>query len=254
MPHMLLIVEPIGQREARGAERGQVVYQHMLDFTDELRRAGVLMTTSSLATAATRLAKPEGAAARVVDGPFAEAKEMVGGFFLLDVATREQALKWAVRCAARPRPGPLLGCARPGPATADGPVVSPRVVQQLSNCRPAIRRVDERKQITMRFMIIIKATADTEAGVMPPASLLAEMGAFHEELARAGVLLDGAGLKASSHGWRVCIDGDGQRRIADGPFTESKELIAGYTLIQVRSREIEVRQLFEAEDFASNAP
>jgi hypothetical protein len=147
-------------------------------------------------------------------------------------------------------------------------------VQQLSNCRPAIRRVDERKQITMRFMIIIKATADTEAGVMPPASLLAEMGAFHEELARAGVLLDGAGLKASSHGWRVCIDGDGQRRIADGPFTESKELIAGYTLIQARSRdealawsrrypnptlhgsacEIEVRQLFEAEDFASNAP
>ena len=126
----------------------------------------------------------------------------------------------------------------------------------------------------MRFMIIVKATADTEAGVMPPAALLAallaEMGAFHEELARAGVLLDGAGLKASALGWRVAIAADGTRRVIDGPFTESKELIAGYTLIQVRSRdealewsrrfpnptphgsacEIEVRQLFEDEDFA----
>mgnify|MGYP003402899165 CR=1 FL=1 len=122
----------------------------------------------------------------------------------------------------------------------------------------------------MRFMIIVKADADSEAGVMPPAALLAEMGAFHAELARAGVLLDGAGLKASLHGWRVHIGADGQRRVQDGPFAESKALIAGYTLIQVRSRdealewsrrfpnptlhgsacEIEVRPLFEAEDFA----
>ena len=122
----------------------------------------------------------------------------------------------------------------------------------------------------MRFMIIVKATADSEAGVMPPASLLAEMGTFHEELARAGVLLDGAGLKASGHGWRVAIGADGQRHVLDGPFTHERDLIAGYTLIQVRSREeavewsrrypnptlhgsacqIEVRQLFEAEDFS----
>jgi hypothetical protein len=121
----------------------------------------------------------------------------------------------------------------------------------------------------MRFMIIVKATADSEAGVMPPPSLLATMAAYHEELARAGVLLDGAGLKASSHGWRVCFDGSDRRRVSDGPFAEIRELIAGYTLIQVRSREealewsrrypnptidggrceIEVRQLFEAEDF-----
>ena len=127
----------------------------------------------------------------------------------------------------------------------------------------------------MRFMIIVKATADSEAGVMPPPPLLAEMGAFHEELARAGVLLDGAGLKASSHGWRVRIGvGDGSgggRKVVDGPFAQTQELIAGYTLIQVRSREeavewsrrypnptlhgsaceIEVRQLFEADDFAA---
>jgi hypothetical protein len=101
MPHMLLIVEPLGQREARGVERGEVVYQQMLDFTQDLQRAGVLMASSSLASAATRLQKPEGAAAsRLLDGPFAEAKEMVGGFFLLNCATRDEALAWAERCPA----------------------------------------------------------------------------------------------------------------------------------------------------------
>ena len=123
----------------------------------------------------------------------------------------------------------------------------------------------------MRFMIIVKATADSEAGVMPPASLLAEMGAFHAELARAGVLLDGAGLKASSHGWRVRSGAGGDRQVVDGPFAQTPELMAGYTLIQVRSRdeavewsrrypnptlhgsacELEVRQLFEADDFTA---
>jgi len=100
MPHMLLIVEPLGQREERGVDNGRVAYQQMLDFTEELRAAGVLMATSSLATAATRLQRPAGGAPRLLDGPFAEAKEMVGGFFLLDVATRDAALEWAARCPA----------------------------------------------------------------------------------------------------------------------------------------------------------
>jgi hypothetical protein len=120
----------------------------------------------------------------------------------------------------------------------------------------------------MRFMIIVKATKDSEAGVMPPERLIAEMQKYHEELARAGVLLDASGLQASSKGWRVKYSG-AKRTVVDGPFTESKELIAGYTIIQVKSREealewtrrfpnpaidggnceIEVRQLFELEDF-----
>jgi len=97
---MLLIVEPIGQREARGVEGGKVAYEQMLGFTEDLKRAGVLMASSSLATAATRLQRPQGTAARVLDGPFAEAKEIVGGFFLLDVRTRGEALAWAARCPA----------------------------------------------------------------------------------------------------------------------------------------------------------
>ncbi|MDO9073785.1 MAG: YciI family protein [Rubrivivax sp.] len=101
MPHMLLIIEPVGQREERGVEGGQALYQRMLDFTEELRRDGVLMASSSLATPATRLQRPAGAAApRVLDGPFAEAREMVGGFFLLNCATRQAALDWAGRCPA----------------------------------------------------------------------------------------------------------------------------------------------------------
>jgi hypothetical protein len=117
-------------------------------------------------------------------------------------------------------------------------------------------------------MIIVKATKDSEAGVMPPEKLLAEMGKYHEELHKAGVLLDGSGLQPSKKGWRVKYSGN-KRTVIDGPFTEAKELVAGYTLIEVKSRqealewtrrfpnpsidgkegEIEVRQLFELEDF-----
>lgn len=124
----------------------------------------------------------------------------------------------------------------------------------------------------MRFMIIVKATRDSEAGVMPGEALMAQMAAYHEELAKAGVLVDANGLQASSKGWRIRYAGD-KRTYVDGPFVETKELIAGYTLINVKSLqeaiewtrrfpnpagdgkagEIEVRQLFELEDFGDGA-
>ena len=120
----------------------------------------------------------------------------------------------------------------------------------------------------MRFMIIVKATKDSEVGVMPEEELIAAMATYHEELAKAGALLDASGLQPSSKGWRIQYAG-GKRTVTDGPFAETKELIAGYTLIQVKSKEeaiewtkhfpnpavdgkeaeIEVRQLFELEDF-----
>lgn len=124
----------------------------------------------------------------------------------------------------------------------------------------------------MRFMIIVKATADSEAGVMPEEELFARMGHYHEELARAGMLLDASGLQPSATGWRIRYSGD-STSFVDGPFTEAKELVAGYTLIQARSREeaiewtrrfpnpavdgrageIEVRQLYELADFEPSA-
>ncbi len=96
MAYMLLIVEPVGQRAERGLEGGQKAYETMLGFTAELKAAGVLMASSSLATAATRLQQPAtSAAALITDGPFAETKEMIGGFFLLDCGSNAVALRWA---------------------------------------------------------------------------------------------------------------------------------------------------------------
>jgi hypothetical protein len=123
----------------------------------------------------------------------------------------------------------------------------------------------------MRFMIIVKATPDTEAGVKADEELIAEMAGYHEELARAGILLDGNGLQPSSKGFRVRYEG-GKRSVVDGPFAETKELIAGYTVIQVKTRaeavqwaqrfpapygknrdaEIEVRQLYELDDLGTS--
>lgn len=88
----------------------------------------------------------------------------------------------------------------------------------------------------MRFIILVKATPDSEAGKQPTESLFAEMAAYHEALAKAGVLLDGAGLKPSSNGWRIRYSGD-KRTVVDGPFAASKELVAGYTLLQTKTRE-----------------
>jgi hypothetical protein len=118
----------------------------------------------------------------------------------------------------------------------------------------------------MRFMVMVKANKDSEAGVMPSEKLLADMGKYNEELVKAGVLLAAEGLQPSSKGARVRFSGS-KRTVIDGPFTETKELIAGFWILQARSKaeviewvkrcpnpmegesEIEIRQVFEAEDF-----
>lgn len=115
----------------------------------------------------------------------------------------------------------------------------------------------------MRFMVIVKANPESEAGQMPTTEILAEMGKYNEELVKAGVMLAGEGLHPSSRGARVRFDGK-QRTVIDGPFAETKELIAGFWLWQVKSRdealewlrrapfqegEVELRQVFETEDF-----
>jgi hypothetical protein len=118
-------------------------------------------------------------------------------------------------------------------------------------------------EFDMRFMVLVKADKDSEAGVMPTQDLLAEMGKFNEELVKAGVMLAGEGLQPSSKGARIKFSGN-KRTVIDGPFAETKELVAGYWLWQVRSKEeaiewlkrapfregqVEIRQVFEAEDF-----
>ena len=124
----------------------------------------------------------------------------------------------------------------------------------------------------MRFMIIVKATPESEAGAMPDEALMQAMAGYHEELAKAGVLVDASGLRPSSQAWRIDYDGE-RRTFTDGPFMETKELVAGFTVIDVKSREeaiewtmrfpnpavdhgraqIEVRPYFELEDFGDSA-
>jgi hypothetical protein len=116
----------------------------------------------------------------------------------------------------------------------------------------------------MRFMMIVKASKESEAGVMPSETILADMARYNEALVKAGVMLDGAGLKPSSKGARIKYSGD-KRTVVDGPFAETKELVAGFWIIQVKSRdeavewakrvpfedgEVELRPFFELEDFA----
>ena len=121
----------------------------------------------------------------------------------------------------------------------------------------------------MRFMVMVKATKDSEAGVMPSEELLGAMAKFNEEMVKAGVMLDANGLQASSKGARVRFSGD-KRTVIDGPFAETKELVAGYWIIQVKSKaeaiewikrcpnphaedcEVEIRQIFELEDFGDS--
>jgi hypothetical protein len=121
----------------------------------------------------------------------------------------------------------------------------------------------------MRVMVIVKANKDSEAGVLPKKEILAQMGKFNEELVKAGVMLAGEGLQASSKGKRVKFL-EGRRTVSDGPFRETKELIAGFWLWQVRSmeeavewlkrapfgagEEVEIRRVFEAEDFGAELP
>src|ERR1700741_3223167 len=122
--------------------------------------------------------------------------------------------------------------------------------------------------MTMRCIVMVKANKDSESGVMPKTELLAEMGKFNEELAKAGVLLAAEGLKESSKGKRVRFSGE-QRTVIDGPFAETKELVAGFWLWKVKSiedavdwlkrapfdggTEVEIRQVFEMEDFGDAA-
>jgi hypothetical protein len=150
------------------------------------------------------------------------------------------------------------------------------VVRRLSRTRneeakPPPIYTDDRltRGDAMKFMVIVKATKESEAGVLPSTEMLEAMGKYNEELVKAGVMLAGEGLHPSSKGVRVRFSGD-QRTVVDGPFTETKELIAGFWLMQVRSKdeiiewvkrcpnpmpgesEIEIRQVFEAEDFGEN--
>jgi hypothetical protein len=221
----------------------------------------------------------------VLDGPFSEAKELVAGFWLIRTNTKQEAIEWAKRCPSSPDAPTNLEL-RPLYEMDDFPVDAS---EQPDGWREQEQRFREqtgaqdatapapapiaRKPGTKRYMVILRGDALSETGEKPSPATLERMGALMDEYTQSGAMLAGEGLKPSAEGARVIVQGRNQR-VVDGPFSETKELIAGYTIIQVATRdeaitfakrwlpvhieaaggrldaaEIEVREVFEMEDF-----
>jgi hypothetical protein len=231
----MLLMKSDEKIEAGGPPTGEEVAR-MKRFAEEMRAARVLLGGEGL--------RPSSRGARVrltprgfevIDGPFAEAKELIGGYCLLRTDSREQALDWLRRVPARDGSVEL----RPLYDTEDFPVDATEQAggwreQELAAREAAAVATPPRKPGTTRFILMLKADARTESGALPSEEVLTKMGKLMDEGVRAGALLGGDGLKPSAAGARLRVAG-GKASTVDGPFTETKELIAGYTLLQLAS-------------------
>jgi len=263
------------ERSEAGVLPEEKLLAQMGEYNDQMIKAGMMLAGEGL-QASSRGARitMSGTKTKVIDGPFSEAKELLGGFWLVQAKSKDEMIEWAKRVPfedgeVEVRELYELEDFPVDPAeTADGWRDREQAMREAAG---ASGSVVTRKPGTTRYMLLIKGDKNTEAGVLPSQAILTRMGALLDEMASAGVLLSGDGLKPSSKGARVKFSGD-NRTVIDGPFTESKELIAGYSLIQVNSKSeaiewarrmlqihveetyvndgvIEVRQVFELEDF-----
>lgn len=268
----MMIVKASKDSEA-GVLPDEKVLSEMGRYNEQLVEAGALLAAEGLQASANGVrVRYAGGKFNVVDGPFAETKELVAGYWLIQAKSREEALAWASRIPFQEgevEVRPLFELADFPVDPAEKPGGWREKEEKLRSAEPV------RKPGTIRFMGILKADKDTEAGVLPDEEFLTAMGAFFEEGTKSGVILAGEGLQPSSHGFRVRYSG-ARRTVIDGPFVETKELIAGYAIIQVESRqaaiewtkrfvqvdapgrhgaqsECELRQIFELEDFPVDA-
>jgi hypothetical protein len=244
----------------------------MATYTEELVKAGALVGCERLQPSSTakRVHYARGKFT-VTDGPFAETKELVAGFSMIEAASREAAIEWAKRIPFQEgevEVRPLFELTDFPVDPAEQPDGWRDKEEQFRATAPA------RKPGTVRYISLVKADKNTEAGVMPDEKFLSDMGAFMEEGMQAGVFLSGEGLQPSSKSARVRFSGD-QRLVTDGPFIETKELIGGYAILQFTSPaealewtkrfvevdapgrlngecECEIRPLFEFENFGSS--
>jgi hypothetical protein len=211
----------------------------MVKYNAELTKAGVVLDAQGLMpTSGAKRVRFEGSKLTVIDGPFAEAKELVAGYWIWQVRSMDEAVAWLKR------------------APFDGGVEV--TIRQLFTWR-----TPGPEETTIRVMVFVPGNPESEAGVMPSTELIENMTKFNEELVKAGVMLDGQGLTPTSAAKQVRFEG-GKRTVIDGPFTETKELVAGYSIWQVRSIEeavewvkrapladgvTTIRPIFEAADF-----
>ncbi len=264
----LMMVKASKDSEA-GVLPDETILSAMGRYNEELVKAGALLAADGLqASSKGARVRCANGKVKVTDGPFAESKELVAGFWLIQAKSRDEAIAWAKRVPFQDGEVEV----RPLFELPDFPVDPSEKPDGWREKEEQFRAAPpSRKPGTVRFMGLLKADKDTEAGVLPDEKLLAAMGAFFEEGVKSGVILSGKGLHPSSKGARVRYSGT-KRAVIDGPFAETKELIAGYAIIQVRSREeaiewtkrfvqvdapgrlgaesdCEIRQFFELEDF-----
>jgi hypothetical protein len=264
-----MIMVKASQDSEAGALPDEAILFEMGRYNEQLVKAGALLAGEGLQASAkgVRVRYANGKF-KVTDGPFAETKELVAGFWLIQAKSREEALAWAKRIPFQEGEVEVRQLFELSDFPVD-PAEKPdgwrEKEEQFRAAQPA------RKAGTIRFMGLLKADKDTEAGVLPDEKFLSEMGAFFEAETKFGVILSGEGLQPSSQGFRIRYSGS-KRTVIDGPFAETKELIAGYAIIQVKSRdemiewtrrfvqvdapgrygeesECEMRQIFELEDF-----
>jgi hypothetical protein len=196
--------------------------QEMAKYNEALVKAGVVLDAQGLMpTSTAKRVRFEGSNRTVIDGPFAETKEVIAGYWIWQVRSMDEAVGW------------LKG------APFDGGVEV--TIRQLFTWK-----TPNAEDTMIRVMVFIPGNRDSEAGVMPPRDLIEEMTKFSEELVKAGVMLDGQGLTPTSAGKRVSFEG-AKRTVIDGPFAETKELVAGYSIWQVRS-------IDEAVEWVRRAP
>jgi hypothetical protein len=275
----IVMVKADANSEA-GKLPSQAVLSAMGAFNQEMTNAGVMLAGEGLkASAKGFLVQKAGKKVTVVDGPFAEAKELVGGFWLLSTRTKAEAIDWIKRAPFQEGNVEL----RQLYELSDFPVDESEKAAGWREQEQAFRDGADaaatgsgpppvaRKPGTTRYMVMLRADRATERGTLPGPEALARMGALMDEMVKAGAVLGGEGLKPSASGARIHFQGD-KRTVIDGPFSETKEMIAGYTLIQVKTREeaisfakrwldihtdvsgldegqLEIRPLFELEDF-----
>lgn len=268
----MLLIKGTKDYEA-GVLPDEKTLSEMAKFTADLIDAGALLGCERLqpSSKGTRVHFANGTF-RVVDGPFTESKELIAGFCMIEAKSLDEAVSWAKRMPFEDREIEV----RPLFEMSDFPVDPSEQAdgwrekeEQMRASPPPARRPG-----TTRYMGLLKADPDTEAGKLPDPAVLEAMGAFLEEGTRAGIFLAGEGLKPSSKSARVQLS-KGKQTVIDGPFTESKELVAGYALLQFKSKEeaiewtkrfvqvdapgrygaeceCEIRPVFEFEEFGSS--
>ena len=233
------------QSNAR-AEAGEMPDETLLSemgaFNQKLLESGALLAGDGLKASAhgTRVRYDHGKVT-VVDGPFTEAKEMLGGFWLIQVKSRQEAIEWAKRVPGNQGQIEIRALYELSDFPADASEAPggwrDQEHEMRDNAAPTAQAAPQvtRKPGTARYMIMLRSNLYTESGDLPGPETLAAMGALLEEGAQSGALLGGEGLKPSRTGARVKLAGE-KRTVIDGPFTEAKEMIAGYTLLQTRTK------------------